>query len=93
MVASCAAGFVTVFYGIETPEPDALHAMSKDESLRMPILDVTRTRQGPWDHAARVRYPVAAGLHPGAQGPSPPGENGAPCRPLLPAADRHLARG
>ena len=33
------AGFITVFCGIETPEPDALHAMSKDQNLRMPILD------------------------------------------------------
>jgi radical SAM superfamily enzyme YgiQ (UPF0313 family) len=36
------AGFVTVFCGIETPEPDALHAMSKDQNLRMPILDAVR---------------------------------------------------
>jgi hopanoid C-2 methylase len=33
------AGFITVFCGIETPEPDALHAISKDQNLRMPILD------------------------------------------------------
>ncbi|HEU4367215.1 MAG TPA: B12-binding domain-containing radical SAM protein [Methylomirabilota bacterium] len=33
------AGFITVFCGIETPEPEALHAMSKDQNLRMPILD------------------------------------------------------
>jgi len=33
------AGFITIFCGIETPEPDALHAMSKDQNLRMPILD------------------------------------------------------
>jgi radical SAM superfamily enzyme YgiQ (UPF0313 family) len=33
------AGFVTVFCGIETPEPAALHAMSKDQNLRMPILE------------------------------------------------------
>jgi len=36
------AGFVTVFCGIETPEPDALHAMSKDQNLRMPILDAVK---------------------------------------------------
>ncbi len=33
------AGFVTVFCGIETPEPQALRFMSKDQNLRMPILD------------------------------------------------------
>jgi hopanoid C-2 methylase len=36
------AGFITVFCGIETPEPDALHAMSKDQNLRMPLLDAVR---------------------------------------------------
>ncbi len=33
------AGFITVFCGIETPEPAALHSISKDQNLRMPILD------------------------------------------------------
>ncbi|MBI2216988.1 MAG: B12-binding domain-containing radical SAM protein [Candidatus Rokubacteria bacterium] len=33
------AGFVTVFCGIETPEPHALHSMSKDQNLRMPLLE------------------------------------------------------
>jgi len=33
------AGFITIFCGIETPEPEALHAMSKDQNLRMPILE------------------------------------------------------
>jgi radical SAM superfamily enzyme YgiQ (UPF0313 family) len=33
------AGFYAVFCGIETPEPDALRSMSKDQNLRMPILD------------------------------------------------------
>jgi radical SAM superfamily enzyme YgiQ (UPF0313 family) len=33
------AGFITVFCGIETPEPVALRFMSKDQNLRMPILD------------------------------------------------------
>jgi radical SAM superfamily enzyme YgiQ (UPF0313 family) len=36
------AGFVTVFCGIETPEPHALHAMSKDQNLRMPILEAVQ---------------------------------------------------
>ncbi len=33
------AGFITVFCGIETPEPVALRFMSKDQNLRMPILE------------------------------------------------------
>jgi hopanoid C-2 methylase len=33
------AGFVTVFCGIETPEADALEAMSKSQNLRLPILE------------------------------------------------------
>lgn len=40
------AGFVTVFCGIETPEPRALRAMSKDQNLRMPILDAVRRING-----------------------------------------------
>jgi radical SAM superfamily enzyme YgiQ (UPF0313 family) len=36
------AGFHTVFCGIETPEPDALRFMSKDQNLRMPLLDAVR---------------------------------------------------
>jgi radical SAM superfamily enzyme YgiQ (UPF0313 family) len=36
------AGFITVFCGIETPEPEALHAISKDQNLRMPILESVR---------------------------------------------------
>jgi len=37
------AGFQVVFCGIETPEPEALRSMSKDQNLRMPILDAVRT--------------------------------------------------
>jgi radical SAM superfamily enzyme YgiQ (UPF0313 family) len=33
------AGFITVFCGIETPEPRALKAMSKDQNLRMPLVE------------------------------------------------------
>jgi radical SAM superfamily enzyme YgiQ (UPF0313 family) len=33
------AGFITVFCGIETPEPHALRAMSKDQNLRLPLLE------------------------------------------------------
>jgi radical SAM superfamily enzyme YgiQ (UPF0313 family) len=40
------AGFITVFCGIETPEPAALHAISKDQNLRMPILDSVRRING-----------------------------------------------
>src|SRR5262245_5826700 len=36
------AGFITVFCGIETPEPHALRAISKDQNLRMPILDAVQ---------------------------------------------------
>jgi radical SAM superfamily enzyme YgiQ (UPF0313 family) len=36
------AGFVTVFCGIETPEPMALRAMSKDQNLRLPVLEAVR---------------------------------------------------
>lgn len=36
------AGFHVVFCGIETPEPDALRSMSKDQNLRMPILEAVR---------------------------------------------------
>jgi radical SAM superfamily enzyme YgiQ (UPF0313 family) len=37
------AYFCTVFCGIETPEPDALRAMSKDQNLSLPILDAIAT--------------------------------------------------
>lgn len=36
------AGFVTVFCGIETPEPHALRAMSKDQNLRLPVLEAVQ---------------------------------------------------
>src|SRR5207248_8745437 len=37
------AQFVTVFCGIETPDPDALHAMHKDHNMMVPILEGVRT--------------------------------------------------
>lgn len=37
------AYFCTVFCGIETPEPDALRAISKTHNLSMPILDAVQT--------------------------------------------------
>jgi radical SAM superfamily enzyme YgiQ (UPF0313 family) len=36
------AGFVTVFCGIETPEPRALRAISKDQNLRMPVVEAVQ---------------------------------------------------
>ena len=33
------AAFHTIFCGIETPEPHALRSISKDQNLRMPVLD------------------------------------------------------
>ena len=36
------AGFVTIFCGIETPEPHALRAMAKDQNLRLPVLDAVQ---------------------------------------------------
>jgi hypothetical protein len=33
------AGFVEVFVGIETPEPDALKGMKKDQNLMVPLLE------------------------------------------------------
>src|SRR5439155_16298228 len=44
-------------------------------------------REGSRDHAARVRCPVAAGLHPGAMHPTPLGGNGS-LRPLPPPTAR-----
>ena len=37
------AYFCTVFCGIETPEPNALHSISKDHNLSMPILEAIKT--------------------------------------------------
>jgi radical SAM superfamily enzyme YgiQ (UPF0313 family) len=37
------AFFVTVFVGIETPDPDALKAMHKDQNMMVPILEGVRT--------------------------------------------------
>lgn len=37
------AYFCTVFCGIETPEPDALRAISKTHNLSMPILEAVKT--------------------------------------------------
>jgi radical SAM superfamily enzyme YgiQ (UPF0313 family) len=53
------AGFVTVFCGIETPEPQALKFMSKDQNLRMPILDAVRRIN---DHGLEVVSGIILGL-------------------------------
>jgi len=53
------AGFVTVFCGIETPEPEALRSMSKDQNLRMPILDAVRRIN---DHGLEVVSGIIIGL-------------------------------
>ncbi|MBD2183846.1 B12-binding domain-containing radical SAM protein [Aerosakkonema funiforme] len=37
------AYFGTVFCGIETPDPEALHSISKDHNLSMPILEAIKT--------------------------------------------------
>src|SRR6201995_5842710 len=37
------AFFVTVFVGIETPDPDALKAMHKDQNMMVPILEGVQT--------------------------------------------------
>jgi len=37
------AGFNNVFFGIETPDPNALKAMKKGQNLRTPILEAIRT--------------------------------------------------
>jgi radical SAM superfamily enzyme YgiQ (UPF0313 family) len=37
------ARFVTIFVGIETPDPDALKAMHKDHNMMVPILEGVRT--------------------------------------------------
>lgn len=40
------AYFCTVFCGIETPEPEALHAISKDQNLSIPILEAIKVLNG-----------------------------------------------
>src|SRR3569833_1015248 len=37
------AYFITIFCGIETPDPDALKAMQKDHNMMVPILEGVRT--------------------------------------------------
>jgi hopanoid C-2 methylase len=53
------AGFITVFCGIETPEPQALRFMSKDHNLRMPILEAVQRIN---DHGLEVVSGIILGL-------------------------------
>ena len=53
------AGFVTVFCGIETPEPQALRFMSKDQNLRMPIMEAVRRMN---DYGMEVVSGIIIGL-------------------------------
>lgn len=53
------AGFQVVFCGIETPDPEALRSMSKDQNLRMPILDAVRKLN---DHGLEVVSGIILGL-------------------------------
>jgi len=53
------AGFNVVFCGIETPEPDALRSMSKEQNLRMPILEAVRKLN---DHGLEVVSGIILGL-------------------------------
>ena len=53
------AGFQTVFCGIETPEPSALRSISKDQNLRMPLLEAVRRIN---DHGMEVVSGIILGL-------------------------------
>jgi radical SAM superfamily enzyme YgiQ (UPF0313 family) len=53
------AGFITVFCGIETPEPHALKFMAKDQNLRMPILQAVERLN---DHGLEVVSGIILGL-------------------------------
>jgi radical SAM superfamily enzyme YgiQ (UPF0313 family) len=53
------AGFQVVFCGIETPEPDALRSISKDQNLGMPILDAVGKLN---DHGLEVVAGIILGL-------------------------------
>jgi radical SAM superfamily enzyme YgiQ (UPF0313 family) len=53
------AGFITIFCGIETPEPEALHAIAKDQNLRLPILEAVRRIN---DHGLEVVSGIILGL-------------------------------
>jgi len=53
------AGFNNVFFGIETPDPNALKAMKKGQNLRTPILDAIKTANS---HGIEVACGIIMGL-------------------------------
>ena len=53
------AYFVTVFCGIETPDPEALKAIQKDHNMMVPILDAVKTLN---DHGLEVVSGIILGL-------------------------------
>ena len=53
------AFFVTVFCGIETPDPDALKAIHKDHNMMVPILDAVKTLN---DYGLEVVSGIILGL-------------------------------
>jgi len=53
------AFFVTVFCGIETPNPEALKAIQKDHNMMVPILDAVKTLN---DHGLEVVSGIILGL-------------------------------
>ncbi|MBV9463641.1 MAG: DUF4070 domain-containing protein, partial [Verrucomicrobiae bacterium] len=53
------ANFITMFCGIETPNPDALRAMRKTQNLRIPILEVVEKLNA---HGIEVAAGIILGL-------------------------------
>jgi hopanoid C-2 methylase len=54
-----AACFTAIFCGVETPEPEALHSMSKDQNLTLPILEAVRRLNA---HGMEVIAGIIVGL-------------------------------
>jgi radical SAM superfamily enzyme YgiQ (UPF0313 family) len=53
------AAFVTIFCGIETPDPDALVSIDKEHNMQLPILDAIRAIN---DHGMEVVSGIILGL-------------------------------
>ncbi|MDQ8728728.1 DUF4070 domain-containing protein [Bradyrhizobium sp. LHD-71] len=53
------AYFITIFCGIETPDPDALRAISKDHNMMVPIMDAVKTLN---DYGMEVVSGIILGL-------------------------------
>jgi radical SAM superfamily enzyme YgiQ (UPF0313 family) len=53
------AYFTTVFCGIETPDPDALKAMSKDHNMMVPIMEAVETLNS---HGLEIASGIILGL-------------------------------